>query len=85
MLLLFLVLSSTSVNENQAYSFTPTASDPDGNGLTFSITNKPNWASFSTTTGALTGTPGYNKSGNYNSIVITFVTDDSIISISIIF
>jgi len=31
--------------------FTPTASDPDGQALTFSITNKPSWASFSTSTG----------------------------------
>jgi hypothetical protein len=46
-----------SVNVGTAYSFTPTASDPDGNTLTFSITNKPAWASFNTSTGALTGTP----------------------------
>ncbi len=46
-----------SVLANSAYSFTPTASDADGNTLTFSIQNRPQWASFNTTTGALTGTP----------------------------
>ena len=40
-----------------AYSFTPTAADADGTRLTFAIKNKPSWATFSTTTGALTGTP----------------------------
>jgi hypothetical protein len=37
--------------------FTPTAADPDGRALTFSIANKPAWASFSTTNGRLSGTP----------------------------
>jgi hypothetical protein len=42
----------------QTYSFTPTASDPDpSDKLTFTIANKPAWAAFDTTTGALTGTP----------------------------
>lgn len=39
------------------YSFTPTASDPDGDPLTFAIDNRPPWATFSTTTGKLSGTP----------------------------
>ena len=40
-----------------AYSFTPAASDPDGNALTFSIANKPSWATFDSKTGRLSGTP----------------------------
>lgn len=39
------------------YSFTPTASDPDGDALTFIVDNRPPWATFSTTTGKLSGTP----------------------------
>jgi hypothetical protein len=58
-----------SINVGSAYSFTPTASDPDGNTLTFSITNKPSWATFSTTTGALTGTP--TAAGVATGVVIT--------------
>lgn len=48
---------ATSVAAGTAFSFQPAASDPDGNALGFSIANKPSWASFSTTTGRLSGTP----------------------------
>ena len=64
----------TSVAEDSAYSFTPTGADDDGDTLTFAITNLPSWASFSTTTGALTGTPANADVGNYEGIVIS-VTD----------
>lgn len=40
-----------------AYTFTPTASDPNGDTLTFSIVNEPTWATFDTSTGQLSGTP----------------------------
>jgi hypothetical protein len=33
-----------AVKTGDDYSFTPTASDADGDALTFSIDNKPNWA-----------------------------------------
>jgi hypothetical protein len=63
---------STSVNEDTAYSFTPSVTDPDsGDTKTFSIVNKPNWASFSTTTGALTGTPTNSSVGTFSNIQIT--------------
>jgi hypothetical protein len=61
----------TSVTAGTAYSFQPTASDPDGNTLTFSIANKPAWATFSTTTGQLQGTPSASDVGTYSDIVIT--------------
>lgn len=48
---------TTTVAAGTAYSFQPTATDADGNTLGFSIANKPTWASFSTTTGRLSGTP----------------------------
>lgn len=48
---------ATSVAVGTAFSFQPAARDPDGNALGFSIANKPTWASFSTTTGRLSGTP----------------------------
>jgi hypothetical protein len=60
----------TSVVQGTAYSFQPTASDPDGNPLTYSITNAPTWASFSTTTGRLQGTPSSANVGTYTNIVI---------------
>lgn len=52
-----------------AYQFTPQASDPDGNALTFTIANKPSWAAFNTQTGALTGTP--TIAGVYSGIAIS--------------
>jgi hypothetical protein len=59
------------VLQGAAYSFTPTASDPDGNTLTFSIANAPAWATFDTATGRLSGTPGAQHVGATSGIVIT--------------
>ena len=66
---------STSVGTGQTYSFQPSASDPDGDTLAFSIQNKPSWATFSTTTGRLSGTP--TSTGTFGNIVIK-VTDGSL-------
>ena len=62
---------ASSVTAGQAYSFQPSASDPDGNTLTFSIANKPTWASFSSATGRLSGTPGAGDVATYSNIVIS--------------
>jgi hypothetical protein len=43
--------------QDQAYTFTPTASDADGDTLVFSISNQPAWADFDTAAGTLSGTP----------------------------
>lgn len=59
-----------AVTAGSAYSFTPTASDANGNTLTFSIANKPSWATFSTTSGKLYGTPTSAHVGTYSNIVI---------------
>jgi hypothetical protein len=59
-----------SVNAGAAYSFRPTASDANGDTLTFSIANKPSWATFSTSTGQLSGTPTSAQIGTYSYIVI---------------
>jgi hypothetical protein len=62
---------ATSVNANVAYSFQPTASDPDSDPLTFSIQNRPSWATFNTSTGRLSGTPTAAQAGAYSNIVIS--------------
>jgi len=62
---------ATSVQAGSHYSFQPAASDADGNALTFSIGNKPSWATFSTTTGQLSGTPAVANVGAYANITIT--------------
>lgn len=64
----------TSAKVNQAYSFQPTASDPDGDKLTFQIANKPAWATFDSSTGRLSGTPSSSYTGSFANIRIS-VTD----------
>lgn len=54
-----------------AYAFTPQASDPSGSALSFSVQNKPSWASFSIATGGLSGTPTTANVGTYSNIVIS--------------
>ncbi len=61
---------ATSVQAGQQYSFQPAASDPDGDSLTYSITNRPTWANFSTATGRLSGTPNASNVGTYSNIRI---------------
>jgi hypothetical protein len=39
--------------------------------LTYSITSKPSWATFSTSTGLLTGTPSSTQTGSYSGITIS--------------
>jgi hypothetical protein len=67
---------AAAVLEGQAYDFTPSASDSDGDALTFKISNKPSWATFSDSTGRLSGTPVPGSAGTYSNIVIT-VSDGS--------
>ncbi len=62
---------AASVTVGRSYSFTPTASDADGDALSFSISGKPAWASFSASTGRLSGSPGSSRVGSYPNIVIT--------------
>ena len=60
---------ASSVEVDTAYSFTPSAMDPDNDALTFSINGRPSWASFDTTTGELSGTP--TAAGVHSGIVIS--------------
>ena len=62
---------STRVDANTAYSFRPTASDANGDALTFAISGKPSWASFNTSTGQLSGTPSSSHLGSFPNIVIS--------------
>ena len=60
-----------SINVLVPYLFQPTASDPDGDPLTFSIQNRPSWATFDTSTGRLSGTPGLGDIANFTNITIS--------------
>jgi hypothetical protein len=58
----------TSATVGQPYSFRPTASDADGDPLTFVIGSRPAWAAFDTSNGTVYGTP--TSSGSFANIVI---------------
>jgi len=65
-----------SVSVGQAFNFQPSASDANGDALGFSISGKPSWMAFETSTGRLTGTPTGAQVGTYANITIT-VNDGS--------
>ena len=52
-------------------SFQPSATDVDGDALTFSISNRPSWATFNTGNGRLSGTPTDQQAGTYSNIRIS--------------
>lgn len=57
----------TSATEGESYSYAIEASDPDGDDLTFNMTDAPNWASISGNT--ISGTPGYEAAGDHDFTV----------------
>jgi len=69
--------ATSTIDAGAFYSFRPSASDPEGDILTFSIVNRPGWASFNTSTGRLSGTPGSADVGSYDNIIIS-VSDGSV-------
>ncbi|KXJ98108.1 MAG: Chitinase A1 precursor [Parcubacteria bacterium OLB19] len=71
---------ATTTIIGDVYTFTPIATDQNGDPLTFSITNKPTWATFDTKTGKLTGTP--TATGTHSNITIS-VTDGKMGALSL--
>jgi hypothetical protein len=63
------VASSFEVLVGRVLTITRRASDPDGDALTFSVSNRPAWLSFSARTGVLTGTPGTGDVGVYDPVI----------------
>jgi hypothetical protein len=72
---------ATQLPVGEAYSFTPSAADADGDTLSFSIENRPAWASFNTATGRLYGTPDAGDAGTYGGIRI--MVSDGVTSTSL--
>lgn len=62
---------AAAVKVGEAYDFTPNASDPDGDSLTFSIQNRPSWATFDAATGRLSGTPTLANVGTFSNIRVS--------------
>jgi len=65
-----------TVQVGDRYDFSPVASDLDNDGLTFSIAAKPDWASFDSATGRLSGTPQADDAGTYDGVTITVSDGD---------
>jgi hypothetical protein len=61
---------SLTARVGSAYAFTPTAKDPEGKPLTFTIANKPSWITFDKTTGRISGTPTATHVGTYSGVKI---------------
>jgi hypothetical protein len=62
---------ATSVVAGSAYKFQPTATDSAGRTISFSVQNKPAWATFSIATGLLSGTPSTSQTGTYGNIIVS--------------
>ena len=67
----------SSIQYGTTYSFQPNASDPDDDTLTFTVENKPDWASFDSSTGRIFGQPAMSEIGVYDDIIIS-VSDGTI-------
>lgn len=61
---------AANVVAGQAYSFQPSAADPNGDQLTFTVANLPGWATFNASTGRISGTPTASQVGAYSNISI---------------
>ena len=60
-----------AVITGESYSFRPSASDADGDTLTFAIQNKPRWATFDSLTGQLSGQTFLGDTGVYDNVGIS--------------
>ncbi len=59
-----------AIGATREYTFLPSATDIDGDPLTFSARNLPAWARLDPATGRLVGTPTQNQVGTYDGVVI---------------
>src|SRR5690606_16327569 len=61
---------ASSVVADEIYRFVPQAADIDGDPLSFTIRNRPAWATFDASSGKLEGVPPSSSAGTYRDIVI---------------
>ncbi len=61
-------IGDKSVDEGQALTFTISATDPDGDSLTYSASNLPSWATFTPATRTFSWTPSSGQAGTYNNV-----------------
>jgi PKD repeat protein len=70
-------IPANTVDEGKLLSITVSASDPDGDTLSYSATNLPSGAVFNAATRSFSWTPGYTQAGNYT---VTFRASDGALS-----
>jgi hypothetical protein len=75
----FGAIANASVKQKETLTIRVTASDPDGDVLTYSASNLPAGAKFDPATRLFTWSPAYNQAGNY---VVTFRVTDGKVSVS---
>jgi hypothetical protein len=61
-------VGNKTANESSLLSFSVTASDPDGDALTYSASNLPSGAGFNTSTQLFTWTPTHSQIGTYPNV-----------------
>ena len=72
----------TSVTVGQSWTFQPTISDSDGDTLTVSATNLPDWLTLNSSTGRVSGTPGEGDVRTWNGISLTVSDGQATASLS---
>ncbi len=70
-------IGNKTVNEGQLLEFTISATDPDGDPLTYSASNLPSGASFDPATRTFSWTPSYIQAGLYEDVYFE-VTDGTL-------
>ena len=71
--------ADTTVSEMEALSFTVSASDPDGDELSYVEVSLPAGAAFNTETGAFTWTPTYDQAGIDTAIFAAMANDAAVL------
>ena len=70
-------IGAKTVEEGTPLEFTISATDPDGDAMTYSATGVPAWATFNPATGTFSGTPGFGDAG---TVRVTFAVSDGTLS-----
>ena len=65
-----------------SFNFTPSSADADGDSLSFTIQNRPAWATFDSNTGRLSGTPGDGDLGTYSGIRISVSDGEATVNLT---